>query len=171
MKNILSCTKTALILLVATIILLVASVYMIVRPISYGFGYHNETVYENTVFKGTIKFYPDGTMSVGNANFDEEMMFRYYYKDGYVFSTVAETEEEYEEEVAYINSNFEEAVNAPFYACEINAFTQVSVGVDGYTMVYTCTGAIVFAVVACIVDLILIGLTCVSFVLCKKQKN
>ena len=96
MKNILSCTKTALILLVATIILLVASVYMIVRPISYGFGYHNETVYENTVFKGTIKFYPDGTMSVGNANFDEEMMFRYYYKDGYVFSTVAETEEEYE---------------------------------------------------------------------------
>ena len=171
MKKFIACTKTTIVLLVVALISLAFYTYMLARPISYGMGYYNETEYEGGVFEGTLTFYADGTMTIDNTNFNGEMQYRYYYKNGYVFSLVAETDAEYEEEVAYINNNFEEAVDAPFYASEINAFKQISSEMDGYSAVYTCTSAVVFAIVYGVVELILIGLTCLSFILGKKAKN
>ncbi len=165
-------TLISVILLFVTILSIGFYVYMLARPISYGMNYHNEVVYEGVSFEGNLKFYPDGTMVNKNTNFEEEMKSYYYYKNGYVFNLVAETEDEYNAEVANINENFEEAVASPFYAAKINAFRQVATeGLDSYVTTYTCTGAVIFAAVGGVVELVLIGLTCASFVLLNKTRN
>ena len=171
MKNILSCKKAAIILLIITIVSIGFYAYMLARPISYGMVYHNETAYEGGTFEGTMKFHADGTMVNSNTNFNQEMKSRYYYKDGYVFFTMAETDEAYDEEVDYINKNFDQAKGMPFYADEINAFRLVATEGDGYITVYTCTPAIVFAIIGGIVIAALIGATCVSLILFKKKTN
>lgn len=170
MKRLLACTKTTVILLIVAVISLGFFAYMLARPVSYGMGYHNESVYEGAVFEGTIKFYPDGEMTINSSSFAEEMTYRYYYKDGYVFNILATTDEEYEKEIAQINNDFEAALDSPFYSNQINAFRMVAVGADGYTVVYTCTPAIIFAVAYGLFELMLIGVICFSFSLCKKAK-
>ena len=169
MKKFLSCTKTATLLLIVTLLVLGFYVYFLARPISYGMNYHSEYVYEGVTFEGNMIFSTGNTVTVNNSNYDEDMEFFYYYKDGYVFTLIAETEEEYEEEVDYIEENFEEAVNSPFYATKTNAFKQVVEGPDGYTTFYTCQFAIVLAVVLGVVELMLIGLTVLSWILWKKS--
>jgi hypothetical protein len=144
---------------------------MLARPISYGMSYHNETVYEGFAFEGTLKYYPNGKLLNKNTNFEEAFEAYYYYKDGYVFSLLAENDAEYEAEVAYIDENFREAVASPFYAAKINAFRQVAPGLDDYVTTYTCTGAIIFAVAGGVVALALMILTASSFVLCRKAKE
>ena len=84
MKNILSHTKTAIVLLLVIMLSLGFYVYMLSRPNSYGTSYNNEIVYEGVAFEGTLKFYPDGTLTNKSTNFDEVMKGYYYYKDGYV---------------------------------------------------------------------------------------
>jgi hypothetical protein len=171
MKNILSKTKVAIILMIVTVLFLVCYAYMIARPISYGMSYHNETVYEGVAFEGTLKFYPSGKILNDNTNLDEPLEYYYYYKDGYVFNLMAETDEEYEAEVDYINENFDEAVASPFYAAKINAFRQVAEGMDDYVTTYTCMGAIIFAIAGGVGALALAALTASSFVLSKKAKR
>ena len=171
MKNILSKTKTAIILLIVTVLLLGSYVYLLTCPIAYGMEYRNESVYEGEVFKGSLKYSPDGKVISENTNFDEPFEMYYYYKDGYVFNLMAETDEEYEAEVAYINENFKEASSTPFYAVKTNAFKQVAVGMDEDATTYTCIGAIIFATVGGIDCLLLIALTAYSFALSKKAKN
>ena len=171
MKNILSQTKTAIILLIVTVLLLGSYVYMIARPISYGMSYYNSVVYEGVKFEGEIRFNSDGTVLSKNTNFEEPIEMYYYYKDGYVFTLVAKNEEERASEIAYINENFDEAIATPLYASKTSAFKQVAVGLDEEVTTYTCTGAIIFAVVGGVVWLALIALTAYSFVLSKKAKN
>ena len=171
MKKVFSSTKTAIILLLVTVLCIGFYAYMIARPISYGMSYHNKIVYEGEPFEGTLTFYSNGKVLNENSNFDEPLEMYYYYKDGYVFNLMAGTDEEYKAEVAYINDNFDEAVATPFYATKINAFKQVAVGMDENVTTYTCTGAIIFAIVGGIGALILIALTTMSFVLSKKAKN
>jgi hypothetical protein len=172
MKNILSKTKTAIILLIVTVLLTGSYVYLLTCPIAYGMKYRNETVYEGEVFKGSLKYSADGKVISENTNFDEPLEMYYYYKDGYVFNLVAKNDAEYEAEVAYINENFDEALAAPFYAVKTNAFKQVPVGFeDDDATIYTCKGAIIFAIVGGIDRLLLIALTVSSFVLSKKAKN
>ena len=171
MKNILSKTKTSIILLIVTVLLLGCYVYIVTSPVTYGMKYRNETVYEGEVFKGSLKYSPNGKVIGENTNFDEPFEMYYYYKDGYVFNLVAKNDEEYEAEVAYINENFDEAVASPLYAMKTNAFKQVAHGFDGDVMTYTCTGAIVFAIVGGINRVLQIALTAYSFVLSKKAKN
>ena len=171
MKNILSYTKTAVILLLATVLFLGFYAYMLTRPISYGMSYSNKAVYDGVPFEGNLTFYPDGKMVNKNTNFDEALEDRYYYKNGYIFVLIAKTDAQYEAEVAYINENFEEAVDMPFYASKINIFRQVSTGPDGYVATYTCTGAIVFAAAGGVFALALIALTVSSFVLSGKAKS
>ena len=170
MKNILSCKKTSIILLIITIISIGLYTYMIARPVSFGMAYHNETEYEGGVFEGTMKFHADGTMVNSNTNFNQEMEFRYYYKDGYVFFTLAQTDEEYKKEIASINENFDEAIKTPFYADEINSFQLIATEGDGFTTVYTCKPAIVFAVVGGVIELALIALTFAAVLLSKKKR-
>ena len=170
MKNILSCIKTSIVLLIVTVILLGGYAYMLARPISYGMNYSNESEYEGEVFRGTIKFYSDGTAVNLNSNFEREIKSRYYYKNGYVFFTMATTDEAYEKEVSFINENFDEAVATPFYASRINAFRQIPEGLDDYATIYTCTGAIIFAVAGGVIELALISWTALSFILSKKSK-
>jgi hypothetical protein len=171
MKNILSKTKTAIILLIVTVLLLGSYVYLLTCPIAYGMEYRNETVFEGQVFEGSLKYTADGKVISKNTNFDEPIEFYYYYKDGYVFNLVAKNDAEYEAEVAYINENFDEALATPFYAAKTNAFRQVAVGMEEDATTYTCMGTIVFAIVGGIDRLLLIALTVSSFVLSKKAKN
>ena len=171
MKNILSQTKTAIILLIVTVLSAGCYVCIVANPVTYGMKYRNETVYEGEVFKGSLKYSPDGKVISENTNFDEPFEMYYYYKDGYVFNFVATNDEEYEAEVAYINENFDEALASPFYAVTTNAFKQVAVGMDEDATTYTCTGAIVFAVAGGVVVLALIALTGSSFSLSKKAQG
>ena len=171
MKKILSSTKTAIVLLAITVLSLGLYAYMLLRPISYGMGYHNVTEHEGVTFEGTMKFRADGTMTSANTNFEEELNSHYYYKDGYVFFVMALTADEYDEEVKYINENFEEAINTPLYADKINAFKLVLEESDGFSMVYTCKPAIAFAIAVGIVELALVSLTALSFVLRKKNED
>ena len=169
----LSSTKTAIILLIIAAILLGVCICVAVRPISYGLGYYNKSTYAGREFQGVMKFNADNTMTNRNTNFDIEMKSYYYYKDGYIFYTLAETDKEYAEEVKWIDENFAEASATPFYASKINAFKIVAVGIDdadGYDTSYTCIPVIIFVVACGVVDLVLIGLACVSFVLSKKAK-
>ena len=171
MKKLLTCTKTAAILLIVAVISLGFYAYMLARPISYGMGYHHESVYEGAAFEGTLKFYSDKTLKIANTTFEEEITDRYYYKDGHVFHLLATTDEDYEKEIEEINNNFEAALDKDFYSSEINAFRMVAVGADGYTAVYTCTPAIIFAIAYGVFELLLIGVICFSFALCKKAKS
>ena len=171
MKNILSKTKTAIILLIVTVLLLGSYIWIVANPVTYGMKYRNETVYEGEVFKGSLKYSPNGKVISENTNFDEPFEMYYYYKDGYVFNLMATNDEEYEAEVAYINENFDEAVASPFYAVKTNDFKQIAVGMDEDATTYTCIGAIIFAIVGGIDRLLLIALTAYSFVLSKKAKN
>lgn len=176
MKKILSNTKTAIILLVSTVLFLGFYAYMIARPISYGMIYHSETVYKGITFEGTLKFYRNGKMVVKNINHGEtskETTFEnyYYYKDGYVFNLITQTDEDKDAQISYINENFDEAVALPFSATKINAFKNVSEGPDGLVMTHTCKGAIIFAIVGGIVSASMIALTASSFLLSKKSKD
>ena len=170
MKKVLSCGKTALALLIATVVFLGLYAYAIARPISYGMNYHHRSVYEGIAFEGNVKYYPDGTMCTVNDSFPDGAEARYFYKGGYIFNTMATTDEEYEEETAYIKDNFDEAVNTPFYATTTNAFKQVLTGPDGYTVVYTCAPATVIAVVGGLIGAALIALTATSIVFSRKKE-
>lgn len=163
--------KIAVICLVVAVLVLAINIYLIARPISYEWGYYAEDEYQGVQFGGAMKFNPDGTMVLRNSNYGREMKSYYYYKDGYIFFTVAETDEAYEEEVAYINENFEEALNTPFYADKINAFRLTADGPDGYTIVYTCTQAIIFVSIGGVIELVLIGLACAKLIASKKAKH
>lgn len=162
--------KTTVFCLILSVLLLAIYVFMIGRPISYGMAYHVETVYEGQHFEGTMRFYSDGSRKNLNTNYDKEQESLYYYKDGYVFFVSAETDEDYNKEVASINEDFDGAINTPFYADEINAFRLVCQD-ENYSIAYTCTSAIMIAIVGGIVELALIGLTCTSFIACKKAKK
>ena len=156
-------------LLVLTALSLAFYTYMLVRPISYGMGYRTEVVYDGETFEGVMEFSPDLTVVNSNTNFDEEMVSRYYYKDGYVFFTLAQTDEDFAEEVEDIQNNFYESVNTPFYAAEANAFRLAVGGGDGDFLIYVCEGAIAFAAVFGAIELILIALCLYSMLLCKKR--
>ena len=171
MKKILSETKMAIILLIVTVLLVGSYVCIVANPVTYGMKYHNEIVYEGEVFKGSLKYSPDGKVISENTNFDEPFEMYYYYKDGYVFNLMATNDEEYEAEVAAINANFDEAVATPFYAMKSNAFKQVGVGLDDDVTTYTCTGAIIFAIAGGVFALAFAALTVLSFVLSKKSKK
>lgn len=154
-----SCRITALILAAAAIILLIVGIYGMTRPMSYGTNYYHASFYEGDDFQGSMIFYPDNTMTVRNTNFDEEVKFLYYYKNGYIFFTLATTEAEYKAEVAAIDEDFEKAVNTPFYASKINAFALTSEGLDDYATVYLCQISIMMAVVLGVAELVLIGVS------------
>ena len=170
MKKFLSCTKTAVVLLIATIIWGCAYVYTLARPISYGMNYECKTVYDGVEFEGKLKFDTDGTMLTVNSSFDKGVESRYYCKDGYIFFLLSTNDETYKSEIKEINKNFKEAVKTPFYASKINAFKMVSEGPDGYSLTYTCKPAIVLAVINAIALIALIALTVVSFNFSKKAK-
>ena len=171
MTKLLSNIKSVIALLAVTTILLGFYIYMIARPISYGMDYHTSYEYAGEPFEGTLIFNADGSMVNSNSNFDEELISRYYYKDGYIFFTMAETDSSYEKEVEWINSNFEEAVKSPFYASKINAFRLSSEGPDGFKVNYDCANAVVFSIVIGVIELMLIGLTCTSIILYKKTRK
>lgn len=171
MKSILANKKTLIALIAVTILLLGCYVYMLARPVSYGFAYRYESEYAGETFEGYMVFHWDGTMSFGNDNFEEEQEGRHYYKNGYLFHLLATTDEEYAEEVAYIDENFDEAIAYPFYAFETSAFKQTPAGIADADTTYTCTAAIVLAIVGGAVALALVSATGASVLLCKKAKD
>lgn len=170
MKNFLSKMKTTIVFFVVTVLTLVLYLYMIARPISYGMEYHTEYTYDGVLFEGTMEFKLNGVLVNSNSNFNEPIISRYYYKDGYIFFTMAKTDEEYNKEVEWIESNFEEAVNTMFYASKVNAFKLVNINND-LKSEYKCTSAVVFAVVAGVFEFTLASTTCISFIFYKKTKE
>ena len=171
MKKRISGRTTAAILVAIAIFLLVSGIHAMTSPISYGSDYYHASFYEGDEFSGSMVFYPDNTMAVHNSNLNEEVTFFYYYKDGYVFFTLATTEAEYEAEVAAINADFEGAVNSPFYASKISAFKLSSQGPDGYESVYLCQASIMMAAVQIVVELALIIIAVASVIRCTKKNT
>ena len=99
------------------------------------------------------------------------MQCLYYYKDGYVFITLSTTQEEYDQEVALIDANFEEAVSTPFYADKINAFQLIAEGLDEYDSFYYCKYTINLAIAWGIAQLVLVGLSWAFVLRCKKANK
>ena len=160
----------SLILAVIAAVLLVAGIYGMTRPMSYGSEYYHASFYEGEDFNGSMVFYADNTMVIRNTNLDEEYKSYHYYKDGYIFFTLAQTEKEYREEVAAIEADFEGAVDAPFYASRINVFRLSSVGPDGFRSVYACQVSIMMLVIWGAVELALIG-SAISLATRSKKQN
>ena len=171
MNKVRSCRITALILAVAAIVLLVVGIYGMTRPMAYSVDYYHATFYDGEDFNGTMAFYPDNTLVVRNTNFDGEYKSFYYYKNGYIFFTLAQTEAEYQEEVAAIDADFEGAVSAPFYGSKINVFRLSSEGPDGYCSVYCCQSSIMMVVSLVVIELVLISVAVVSVIHGKKVKS
>lgn len=161
----------ALILIVIAIIWLVAGIYGMTRPIAYGVNYYHATMYEGDDFNGTMIFHPDNTMVVRNTNFDEDMAFRYYFKDGYVFFPMPDGDAEYASEVEAILADFEGAVSNPFYASKISAFQISSDGLDGYQSVYICQISIMMAVIWGVIELVLVAIALVLLSRSKKETS
>ena len=131
-------------------------------------AYNNKTEYDGGVFEGTIEFTRDGKQIITNSNLEEMLVSRYYYKDGFVFFLAAETDEEYDAEVAKINEDIEMAKSIPFYADEITAFRMIASENDGYETVYTCTSAIAVAKALCALCIVSAALALVSIVFKKR---
>ena len=161
----------ALILIVIAIIWLVAGIYGMTRPIAYGVNYYHATMYEGDDFNGTMIFHPDNTMVVRNTNFDEDMVFRYYFKDGYVFFPMSDGDAEYASEVEAILADFEGAVSNPFYASKISAFQLSSDGLDDYQSVYICQISIMMAVFWGVIELALVAIALVLLSRSKKETS
>ena len=161
--------RAALILALVAAVLLVAGIYGMTRPMSYGSEYYHASFFEGEDFNGSMTFYADNTMVIRNTNLDEEYKSYYYYKDGYIFFTLAQTEAEYREEVVTIDADFEGAVNAPFYASKVNAFRLSSEGLDDFKSVYVCQPSIMMLVVWCVVELALISIAIASVIRGKKR--
>ena len=157
MNNTRSYQIRAMILVVLAIALLVVGIYGMTRPLAYGCDYYHAVFYDGEDFNGTMTFYSDNTMVFRNTNFEEDITFFYYYKNGYVFFGMSQTESEYQEEVAAIDADFEGALNTPFYASKINPFKLSSEGPDGYKSIYLCQSSIMMVVVWGAIELVLIG--------------
>ena len=169
MKNVFK--KSTIVILVVVIVLAAFYTWLFATPISYGMGYHNVSVFEEETFESTMTFYRDGTVVVHSTNFEEVFQSRYYYQDGYVFFTMAETEEDYALEIAAIQENFEEAVRTPFYADKINAFRMVAEEDDGYATTYNCTPKMILVVAGGFVGCMVIAFVCVAQVHNRKAKR
>ena len=171
MKKIIAYRGTALILMVVTLITLVFYTAMLLRPVSYGMEYKNVTEYGDEVFEGVMVFHADMTMVNRNTNLDAEQKMRYYYKDGYIFHVIAETDEDYAAEVATINEKFDLLSKDPLYAARANAFQIVKELDAEHVTVYTCQPAIVSAAVGGAVAVAFIALTTLAFVLRKRVSD
>ena len=175
MKIILSKTKTAIILVLITVLLSGFYAYMLGRPVSYGWKYYDETVYEGVHFEGAMTFDRNGTVQVKNSNFDETLEYYYFRMNGYLFVLDAQTEDERIEEISYIKENFEEAKAVPYYGMKTNAFLhgygaemEESEEID---IVYGCKGIVIFAVFVGVLLVAMIVFSCLSVVLSIKAKR
>ena len=165
MKKLLSSRGTAFVLLAVTLLTLAFYACMLLRPVSYGMEYTNRTEYEGGVFEGTMTFRSDMTVLNGNTNLQKPMESRYYYKNGYVFFLVGESDEDCAAEIARIDANFETAIAVPFSSARANAFEVVLAEADGYSTAYTCASAKLFAAIGGGVELVLLALTATAFIL------
>lgn len=161
----------ALICLVVFALLLGNAIFLAVRPISYNMEYYGESNDQYGFFAGHRYYTRDNYEIVVNTNFDLPIVGFYYYKDGYIFSLRAETEEQYAQEAENINSNWDEALETVFYATEIDAYHILYVRPDGAEIVYTCSSAIALTAVSAVLALSAAGLSCMYFVLYKKAKK
>ena len=161
----------ALILVVLAIAVLAVGIYGMTRPLAYGCDYYHAVFYDGEDFNGTMTFYSDNTMVIRNTNFEEDIKFFYYYKNGYVFFGMSQTESEYQEEVAAIDADFEGALNTPFYASKINPFKLSSEGPDGYKSSYLCQSSIMMVVLLVAIELVLIGFGIAPVIFRKKDES
>ena len=172
MKKILLRKKGFWSILGVTAVVLVFLIYWIVRPISYGMEYYWYEICEEYEFEATMVFHMDDKVTIVNSNFDEPLEEYYYYKDGWTFLCMAQTEEEYKAEIEQINGDWEAAINTPFYASKINAFSYNNDNpLDGTQAAYVCKTAKVVAVVCGIIEGVLIAVTVLMLVMRKKTAN
>ena len=171
MSKMRSCRSRVVIFTVLAIALLVVGIYGMTRPLAYGCDYYHAVFYDGEDFNGTMTFYSDNTMVIRNTNFEEDIKLFYYYKNGYVFFGMSQTESEYQEEVAAIDADFEGALNTPFYASKINPFKLSSEGPDGYKSIYLCQSSIMLIVPLVAIELILIGFGIAPVIFREKDKS
>lgn len=153
------------------VLLLGCVVYLAARPVSYNMEYYGETDDEYGFFAAHRWYTRDNYVFIENTNYDLPVVGYYYCKDGYAFDLRAETEEQYAEETAEINSEWEEALKVDFYSNRINAYTLTFARPDGAEMVYTCRDAIVLTVVCAAAALAAAGLGYTYFARHQKAKK
>ena len=159
MKNILSKTRTAIVLLLVTVIFLGVFTFMLTRPISYGMPYHDETAYDGIPFEVTWTFYPDSTVIIDNDNYNEPAVDYYYYRDGHMFFLWVDSPERCQKLTEFIDETYENVEDIPLSPYELNAFTLTSDMVEDLEFILACKGLIVFTVFGGIVAIALIALT------------
>ena len=171
MKQLFSSKKTAVILVIVAVVYLCLYGYVLTRPITYGLPYSHTSMYDDEMFEAVMVFYEDNTMVTRSSNFDGEFQSWYYYKDGFVFFTMAQSEAEYLDEVAMIEANFDEAVSTPFYAAKTSVLRADALGMDDFATTYLCTYAMNCAGFFGAIGAILVILACLSCARCKKAKK
>lgn len=166
MKNFLKKMPVFITFLSLAVVMLVVWIAMVARPVSYGWGYKGTENGVDTVFTlnsdHTYDLYFEDTDTTESA---------YFFRRGYkVKFSEAMSEDEYEELKKTYDAFTSEQLDE-FYAdsIKVNAF-RFSSG----TVTYTCTGAIVFASVAGVIEVALITfatLSTVFFIRSRKGKK
>ncbi len=169
MKKFLSKKPVKITFIALAIAFLAFYAYMLIRPVSFGMSYKETTTQFGKEVTNTIKF-KNGKKARITRESDGSKTWSdvWVYCDGYSYTVVGSTdyitEKVYEDRVKDLKAQKKE--NKELYEegmIDINAF---SLDEDA-----TCTGAIVFAVVGGVVELILITFTSLTFVFAKKSKS
>ncbi len=166
MKKFLGKKSTKILFIILTIVFTAVYVYMLVRPISYGMTYKNE----NTVFGVTttkeVTFLSSKKLSVktttgSSTNIVEQWIYCNGGKVAIVDISGLMTEDTYNKAVDTPEER-DLLLKAAVY--ELNAF-----GGEGLAGEYKCVGAVAFAIVGGVVELVLITFTALTFVLASKK--
>ena len=178
MKKFLKKLPVMITLVALSVVLLGVYIYMIARPVSYGMAYkYSKKTDENNYYTNSIVVQNSKKVKMiasGKTLGTEVKKTMTYWvvtkANKFAVVGIAETdmpvptitEEQYNEIVKLLPDNFWESDEA--VECTAFKFT-----VDGDT--YTCTGAIVFAVVGGVVEACLLTFACLSVVFFIKDKK
>lgn len=165
MKKILRNKLTSLILSIISLAFLIFYLVMLIRPISYGMEYQITYELNNEEYQTSVFFSKDNKISIIDNKTNVTTEAYYYVTKGYLFRCNAQNEEQYYQEVEYINNNFTEAVLTPLYPTRINAFNwSYGNDYDFTKVVYTCNDLISFSIFAGIFELLLIAITATCYI-------
>lgn len=166
MKKFLSKKSTKILFIILTIVLTAVYVYMLVRPISYGMTYKNETTALGITTTREATFLSSKKMKVttttgSSTKTVEQWIYCQGGKVVVVDPTGVMTEELYN---MAVDTQEERDALIKGATYNLNAF-----GGEGLAGDYKCAGAVAFAIVGGVVELVLITFTALTFVFASKK--
>ena len=166
MKKFLGKKSSKILFIILTLVLTAVYIYMLVRPISYGMTYKNETTALGITTTREVTFLSSKKMKVttttgSSTSTVEQWIYCQGGKIAIVDATGLISEETYNKLIESEDSKNAYIKGATY---NLNAF-----GGEGLAGEYKCTGAVVFAIVGGVVELVLITLTALTFVFASKK--